>query len=481
MCSQIFESPIILPCGETICLKCIPANINQHNCKFCHRIHEIPREGLIKNILAEKVALSYQSRPRISKEVDDKINLIKARLDELKNELENSEYNIMSYCANIIKEIDSTYNSKIDQIKNLKNELIGNVVEYEKSCLISLDSCRQDHLNLIEKINFEIQESANDLNQDSDSVIKNLENLKSKLSIEKFLLNSFKFNFLIFEFVKNTNSVDQNFLGKFQTRKLEPIEESAFKKVTLNHVISNGNFKIEIKKLNDYFLIAHGKDEKLNLKIFDGKNVLHEKILDSMPNQNFEIFIKNNWVYLIFNASLLKLDDCLKKKKQVNLSDPSNCFVVTDKNVLVQCISEINGPVLNVYDINLNYLMQLTSKTDNCFIHVPGDFSIIYSNENYLFFRGYDSISVVDLNNGKLMKKFLLPSCFEIFDISDENVIYAKVIYHSKPKIVLMNFDGKICVIRHLDGFSDQIKIFLNDEKKFEFFDPQKLNLYFYY
>ena len=42
--------------------------------------------------------------------------------------------------------------------------------------------------DILAQVNFEIQESSNDLNQDSDSIIKNLENLKSKLSIEKFLL-----------------------------------------------------------------------------------------------------------------------------------------------------------------------------------------------------------------------------------------------------------------------------------------------------
>jgi hypothetical protein len=105
ICEEIYDDPKILPCGETICMKCIPKMIEKYNltnvshlkCLFCKKIHEIPKSGfpsnkIVVNLINESPRTNYlvmYSRSKKSEILKNSLRLIKSENKKLKQSVTN--------------------------------------------------------------------------------------------------------------------------------------------------------------------------------------------------------------------------------------------------------------------------------------------------------------------------------------------------------------------------------------------------------
>ena len=105
ICEEIYEDPKILPCGETICQKCIPKMIEKYNltnvshlkCSFCKKIHEIPKSGfpsnkIVVSLINESPRTNYltmYSRSKKSEILKNALRLIKSENKKLKQSVIN--------------------------------------------------------------------------------------------------------------------------------------------------------------------------------------------------------------------------------------------------------------------------------------------------------------------------------------------------------------------------------------------------------
>ena len=65
-CSCIFESPVVLPCLETICqkpvedMKLIDDSREEIRCHLCNKLHQIPKDSFLKDRrLTKLIELDY--------------------------------------------------------------------------------------------------------------------------------------------------------------------------------------------------------------------------------------------------------------------------------------------------------------------------------------------------------------------------------------------------------------------------------------
>ena len=117
-CSRIFESPLLLPCGETICKRDLrdlykeEAN-NTIICFFCTEDHHIPDAGFAENKLINKLLNDYEDRLHIS-EIYGKAKRLCNSLETKLNTLENmknkpSEY-LDEFFTQVMHEIETSRN-----------------------------------------------------------------------------------------------------------------------------------------------------------------------------------------------------------------------------------------------------------------------------------------------------------------------------------------------------------------------------------
>lgn len=205
-CRQLFEMPVLLPCGEILCRKDLaslksPYNDSMINCCFCYRDHQRPDEDfpVVKRII-DLIELgnakinfgkTYEYGISLLKEIDQTIKTIEAigqdpyyfvynNLHELKTQCdlrrENLKLDIDNYFDNILTEIEK-YRIECESFK-LNSEHIATKLDTYK---LDLNDWKKayDTVNLQEEVR--------------DQVILKAKLSKVKLDLE---LNTLKQNLL---------------------------------------------------------------------------------------------------------------------------------------------------------------------------------------------------------------------------------------------------------------------------------------------
>jgi hypothetical protein len=221
-CKERLDSARFLPCGSTICSKCISSieiiENQEFNCLTCSKMHVMPKEGLALN---DAVNLMLSLKPtRISrgKAIDSLIQ----SLDEIqkvtclfKNGIASSVDNVKEYCTLLRNEVQVATEEAIQQIIDFNDELKREIDEYEKECiefntsnhesknvfytLISelelfhkekMDYLKQTDIN--EDIVIESKGIALSLSKKADGELKNLKDSIFKGKFLKFDKNKYK-------------------------------------------------------------------------------------------------------------------------------------------------------------------------------------------------------------------------------------------------------------------------------------------------
>jgi hypothetical protein len=146
-CETKFVDPrIIVPCFETLCINCIEdltvTNNTEINCHFCRRRHPIPENGfalnktIITQLLDKKPNEIY--RASLVEALNEKINRVKDRKDELKSKWDASATEINEFCREIKTQIDLVVETKKKMLDDMRDVYLKRVDSYKQECLVNL-------------------------------------------------------------------------------------------------------------------------------------------------------------------------------------------------------------------------------------------------------------------------------------------------------------------------------------------------------
>jgi hypothetical protein len=93
-CSQKYQSPRLLPCGDSICFGCVEFIKDQNSkdlykCPVCEKIHAVQAENLPTNKILEKLLRKKANEVYRNKDVEElkeKLTILKLKTEKLENQ-----------------------------------------------------------------------------------------------------------------------------------------------------------------------------------------------------------------------------------------------------------------------------------------------------------------------------------------------------------------------------------------------------------
>jgi hypothetical protein len=146
-CSKTFESPVILPCGDTICRKDLRGLFVKENepnviyCYFCSDEHHIPRQGFPANkIINALLAKNLQSLDLGHKYEKAKANLdlLSAKLNELDQITSGPSDYLASFFQNIQNDMEVSKDRAKIMIDSIYDKMTGDLDDFRTKCAARL-------------------------------------------------------------------------------------------------------------------------------------------------------------------------------------------------------------------------------------------------------------------------------------------------------------------------------------------------------
>lgn len=136
ICKKILNSPVSLPCGESICRAHI-LDKTQIFCLECHKPHPIPSEGFVACRTVEKIIQRKIDMCEFGVEYKNALNGCK-KLEEMLDEIDLIKRDPCFYICEIIGELRKEIDLKKEELKMKIDEeaevLIIEMNEYESEC-----------------------------------------------------------------------------------------------------------------------------------------------------------------------------------------------------------------------------------------------------------------------------------------------------------------------------------------------------------
>ncbi|RNA38602.1 tripartite motif-containing 13 [Brachionus plicatilis] len=347
ICHKEYESPVILPCGESICSKCAnPSGFLSDNflCKLCNSVHQIPENGFQQNKALIKVIES--SKEAVSeRKVEKRLRCfleIEAAWDFLRKSFENCKENIKDSVRQIINDIEIVADLKCNQINQLRDDLIEKVLNYERDCLENYTNYNTEYYEFVNELKpFE---------SNKEKYVKNnflaAQTIKSQLGIEIQKFKSRISNFEIFSFKKNPIPVDPRTLGFIYEHHIDPIRLSEFIRIDFSQQLDGSSELRQNLRIKNYIMTSYGIDittysnsmlYKLVLQVHDFSQCQRCFELELSENQwNYEIEANEGMIALSVGNKLIGFDYNLKEISRTNLVSPTksilNQIVVVDRD-----------------------------------------------------------------------------------------------------------------------------------------------------
>lgn len=202
-CEKVLEKPILMPCGQSVCLRHVenvPNNI--YGCKSCGQEHKTNPEYLfinkgLENLIKanlDKIPFSYE----YTKAFDycQQLNDLIMEFELLKKDSSNFVNQIIGKLKNQTELIREEYKLIID---TNANKLIDELNEYERECNSKLE--RSEFQSVVDKIESDISSIKQDLGEwdkelnDFVSTEEQFETIKEKSREHLFNVDKQTFNF----------------------------------------------------------------------------------------------------------------------------------------------------------------------------------------------------------------------------------------------------------------------------------------------
>jgi hypothetical protein len=165
-CKNTLESPVLLPCSDSICKKHVKEGEKEYHCLNCDVIHPVPNAGfphikalsmlLDQNIQKAKFDRDYMNAL-------DSFKKLEIAVDEMKLLQKDPFYLINKTIGELKRETDITRDEFKLQIDHKADEFIADLENYEQECKRNLDS--SDVSSNLEKITKDIDGIKVELNK----------------------------------------------------------------------------------------------------------------------------------------------------------------------------------------------------------------------------------------------------------------------------------------------------------------------------
>jgi cell fate (sporulation/competence/biofilm development) regulator YmcA (YheA/YmcA/DUF963 family) len=142
-CKQTLESPVILPCSDSICKKHVKDEAREFHCLQCDIIHAVPTGGFLKNkalaiLLVENIQKN-KFHPQYESAFDSFKNLEKS-VDKMKL-LHKDPFYLINEAIGELKRVTDLLRDEFKlKIDREADAIIKELNEYEKACKSNLDS-----------------------------------------------------------------------------------------------------------------------------------------------------------------------------------------------------------------------------------------------------------------------------------------------------------------------------------------------------
>jgi len=237
-CKERLDEPRMLPCGDTVCSRClsyIQMNKNQFKCIVCNEQHLMPEKGLPIN----KALLAFLSmqpseidRGRSIEELKEKLKILRTNITSLSFSATHAEDKIKGNCIELRNQVQLATELAIQQISVLNEEMINEINQFETYCIKSCQ-LNEEHVHKALKSAKESElfhsnwsQYLNKTKINDDEVAKaciEVTKLNEKVELEKINLESILcYGFL--KFIKNPNKFERLILGSFELVRSNFIE-----------------------------------------------------------------------------------------------------------------------------------------------------------------------------------------------------------------------------------------------------------------
>jgi hypothetical protein len=234
-CSNKYDIPLLMPCGETICNKCLQTDqiSNQINCHGCTRWHFVPVEGFPKNkaivqLINEQAHEFYRGKP--IEMFNNKLEGYLIDIEILRNHKKMLIDTMAYHCNDLRNEIEQEVEDLMRTMRENQANLLYQISVYEKSFIENVDA----DLPLKEK--FEIRADLAQMFYDKwrsymtstqidiseiEAAQREIDEFKVEIEKEMDLVFKRYFkHFLVFNKNKNATKMITNCLGSIDVEKV---------------------------------------------------------------------------------------------------------------------------------------------------------------------------------------------------------------------------------------------------------------------
>lgn len=481
-CKNRFESPRILPCMESICIKCI-SNIDTFKCSFCYEIHTVPINGFPVNKSLLKVLNSIDDGQILDKNDIEKYRTQVKTTEELVNyfeyDIENAKDEIKKYCEGYKTKIVNTVDQQVFYLNDIRDELVDEVYLYEKDCIKTLEQNSQE-LNTFKTYAYDCRVLIDDLKKAESK--KNL----SKVIKTHWKLNSQKKKFRNFLF-KNVDLIFKELnVQRYPAiikRSWDEIDLNNFKHFNIGQNISRESLdqdiklnQLESKKFVFNYLNDSTCDYILEIRDFYHFEAFSKHFTDYLETSNTSILVKvykNRIIYHKYSSiekELSIFDENLEIIKNIETKIQFKDIVGTDLKIF--CLKK-NLNSINVYDWNLNKLMVI--RQNSVFYNFTPKLTKMFATDEYLFFLEIEYLKIIT-KDGELVNTISLEDNLQIICFFDD-CFYAK--NKQTNSIDVIDFNGLTINNLVLKNFPhSDFQFFLDSDKNFSCYDLLSFKLY---
>ena len=264
-CQERLDDPRILPCGDTVCSRCVATihvNNGQFDCLICDKKHLMDEHGLMVNKMALNL-LSKQPkevyRSRLVELLKDKLSEIRNKITSISFGINNSVDTINEYCKELRSDVQLATEEAIQQLNEHSDQLILQIENYEnesiQSCQLNINDERKKGANKnVKELEMFHYEWTNYLKQTkiSDDEISSAYNqgfqLNEKAEQEQLNLNSLIFDGAMLKFERNSKRLDKSLLGLITLKGVTGVTDSfILSNQQLAHLIRLCEFSLKQK------------------------------------------------------------------------------------------------------------------------------------------------------------------------------------------------------------------------------------------
>lgn len=142
VCKERFLEPQLLPCGETICRKCIVDTKTGfercYSCVYCKDLHLVPYEGFQKCFKTERLMNQKAGCERKDKIASELWKVLEEVIQVKEQGQVKCIDQVKNFCSVIDADIQQTALSRIEDIKNAEKDLRSKLANFEKKWVFSM-------------------------------------------------------------------------------------------------------------------------------------------------------------------------------------------------------------------------------------------------------------------------------------------------------------------------------------------------------